>query len=73
MNMGSRTNPNHSRPNLADGLVLGNSVEGKERPVTDDGAERVAVHICPELPAGRVWVAGADELGLEALEFLLVA
>jgi hypothetical protein len=41
--------------------------------VPDDGAERVAVHVCPELPAGRVWVAGADELGLEALEFLLVA
>ena len=41
--------------------------------MADDGGVCVAVHVCPELPARRVWVAGADELGLEALELLLVA
>jgi hypothetical protein len=41
--------------------------------VPDDRGVRVPVDVGLELPAGRVGVAGANELGLEALELLLVA
>lgn len=41
--------------------------------MTSDGGVCVAVDVGLELPAGRVWVAGTDELGLEAFKFLLVA
>lgn len=40
--------------------------------MADDGGVCVAVDVGLELPAGRVWVTRADELGLEALELLLV-
>ena len=41
--------------------------------MADDGRVRVALDVGAPLPAGRVGVAGADVLGLEALELLLVA
>jgi hypothetical protein len=55
-----------------DGLVLGKGVVGQQRGVADDGGKGVAVDVGLPLPAGGVGVAGADELGLEALQFLLV-
>lgn len=41
--------------------------------MADDGRVRVALDVGAPLPARRVRVAGADILGLEALELLLVA
>lgn len=38
-----------------------------------DGRVRVALDVGAPFPAGSVGVTGADVLGLEALEFLLVA
>jgi hypothetical protein len=41
--------------------------------VTDNGRVRVALDVCAPLPARGVRVAGANVLGLETFEFLLVA
>lgn len=67
------TNPEDVRPSLDDVLVQGQRIVHQKRPVPDNRGVRIAVDVGLELPAGRVWVAGADELGLEALELLLVA
>lgn len=55
------------------GLVLGERNVGEHGRVADDGGVRVAVDVGLPLPARRVGVAGADELGLEPLELLLRA
>lgn len=54
-------------------LVLGEGVICQHRGVSDDGSVSVPVDVGLPLPARRVGMASADELGLQALEFLLVA
>lgn len=58
---------------LGHGLVLGEGHVGEEGRVADDAGLGVAVDVGLPLPARRVRVAGADVLGLEALELLLRA
>lgn len=41
--------------------------------MADDGGVRVALDICPPLPARRVGMAGSNVLGLKSFELLLVA
>ncbi|KAJ6444072.1 hypothetical protein O9K51_02466 [Purpureocillium lavendulum] len=67
------TYANQFRANLGDGLVLGDGDVCEERAVADDGRVRVALDVGPPLPARGVWVAGSEELGLQALELLLVS
>lgn len=65
--------PDQPRARQVGGLVLGEGAVRQHGRVADDGGVGVAVDVGLPLPAGRVGVSGADELGLEALEFLLVA
>lgn len=41
--------------------------------MADDAGVGVAVDVCLPLPTRRVWVPGADVLGLQPLELLLGA
>lgn len=60
-------------PHLGHGLVLGERHVGEQRRVPNDAGLGVAVDVGLPLPARRVRVAGANVLGLEALELLLGA
>lgn len=65
--------PDQLGPDLGHGLVLGEGHVREQRRVPDDAGLGVAVDVGLPLPAGRVWVAGADVFGLEPLELLLRA
>lgn len=67
------TYPNHLDAHFGDGLVLSQRDVGQQWRVPGDARVCVAVDVGLPLPAGCVRVSRADVLGLEALEFLLVA
>lgn len=70
---GRKTYPNHLRPDLDNGLVFRQRNVRDQRSVAGDRGVGVALDVGAPFPAGGVWVASTDVLGLEALEFLLVA
>lgn len=67
------TYPDHLRPDLDDRLILGQRNIRDQRSVAGDGRVGIALDVGAPFPAGGVWVASTHVLGLEALEFLLVA
>lgn len=67
------TYADHLRADFRNGLVLSDGDVGEQRAVADDRRVRVALDVGPPLPARSVWVTRAEELGLQALELLLVS
>jgi len=65
--------PDQVGAHLGDGLILCHGEIDEQGLVAHQAGVGVTVDVGLPLPAGRVWMAGADVLGLEPLELLLRA